>query len=538
MKQQYLAACFLLLLLALLGFFVFPGHTWLQSDTQIYAPMLDRMVDPSLFPNDELALRPHVTWTLYDEIAIGLRRVTGLDLQSVLAGQQIVFRFVGLLGAFLLAQALGLSLPAALCAAGLFGLGAVINGPAVLTLEYEPVPRAFAILLLMGAFGCASQRRWRAAAGLAFLATIYHPTSTAPFWACAALYFLLTKERRELWPLAAACAASVGVVLLCAVFQHGATERQVWFGGIPPALESIQKFRARYNWIQFWPTPWFRQYPLLLLFTAGAWWRLRDKLSPQARFFTLAVAVFGMLTVPVQYVLLDMGKWILMPQFQPARAVLFITAMAVLLGAAAGWHAATAGRRLEAFGWLVIVFAIPVNGLVIELFTQPDEKRLLLAFGLAAATVAAASFPKAALLVPAAAIFLIPNFAGVQNYPVLHTTPLRELSAWARSGTPKDAVFLFADAGHGLQPGIFRNDAKRSIYVDWKGGGQANLLENFGALWWTRWQAVHQAELPLLPLDEYHRMGVDYLVVHTANQPAGAPAIYRNQEWAVLPTRP
>lgn len=538
MKQQYLAAAVALLAFTLLGFFVFPGHTWLQSDTQIYAPMLDRMVDPTLFPRDELALRPHVTWTLYDEISVALRRLTGLPLQPVLQGQQLLFRAVGLFGAFLLAEALGLALPAALCAAGLFGLGAVINGPAVLTLEYEPVPRAFAVLLLMGAFGCAAHRRWRAAAAFAFLATIYHPTSTAPFWACAAVYFLFTKSRRELWPLLAACAASIAAILLCAALQHGATERQVWFGAIPPPLEAIQKFRGKYNWIQFWPTPWFRQYPVLLLFTAAAWWRIRHRLTPQARFFTLAAAVYGMLSVPVQYVLLDIGKWILMPQFQPARAVLFITVMAILLGTAAGWHAATAGRRLEAFAWLVVVFAIPVNGTVLELFTEPDARRLLLVAALAAATVSAAALPRAAVLIPAAAVFLIPGFAGIQNYPSLHTAPLSALSAWARQNTPQDAVFFFADAGHGLQPGIFRNDAKRSIYVDWKGGGQANLLEKFGALWWERWQAVHQAEPPLLPLEDYRRMGIGYLVVRPGRQPAAAQPLFTNQDWAVIPTAP
>lgn len=538
MKQQYPATAFVLLVLTLLGFFVFPGHTWLQSDTQIYAPMLDRMLDPALFPKDELALRPHVTWTLYDEIAIGLRHLTGADLEHVLGGQQIIFRFIGLAGAFLLAHAIGLGLPAALFAAGCFGLGAVINGPAVLTLEYEPVPRAFAILLLMGAFGCAANRYWRASAILAFLATIYHPTSTAPFWACAAIYFLASRSRRELWPLAAACAAAVATVLLCAVLQHGETERQVWFGIIPAKLEAIQKFRAMYNWIQFWPSPWFWQYPVLLLFTAGAWLRLRPWLSAEARFFTLAVAAYGMVMVPLQYLLLDVGKWILMPQFQPARAVLFITAMAVLLGAAAGWHAATSGRRLEAFGWFVVVFAIPTNGLVIQLFTQPDTRKLPLVIALAALAVVAVKWPRTAVLVPAAAIFLIPGFGGVRNYPVLHTAPLRELSNWAHSSTPLDTTFLFADVGHGLQPGIFRNDAKRNIYVDWKGGGQANLLENFADLWWKRWNEVHEAKLPLLPLEDYRAMGIDYIVVRSANRPPSITAIYSNTDWAVLPTRP
>ncbi len=538
MKQQYPATAFVLLVLMLLGFFVFPGHTWLQSDTQIYAPMLDRMMDPALFPKDELALRPHVTWTLYDEIAIGLRHLTGADLERVLGGQQLAFRFIGLAGAFLLAQAMGLGLPAALFAAGCFGLGAVINGPSVLTLEYEPVPRAFAILLLMGAFGCAANRYWRVSAALAFLATIYHPTSTAPFWACAALYFLVSRSRRELWPLAVACAAAVGTVLLCASLQNGETERQVWFGVIPTQLEAVQKFRAMYNWIQFWPSPWFWQYPVLLLFSAGAWWRIRTRLSPEARFFSLAVAVYGMLMVPLQYLLLDVGKWILMPQFQPARAVLFITAMALLLGVAAGWHAAAAGRRLEAFAWFVVIFAIPTNGLVIQLFTVPDARKLALVLALAAGAVLVVKWPRTAVLVPAAAVFLIPGFGEVRNYPVLHTAPLRALSDWAQGSTPPDAMFLFADVGHGLQPGVFRNDAKRSIYVDWKGGGQANLLENFAGLWWQRWNAVHEAKLPLLPLEDYRAMGVDYIVVRPANRPPAATAVYSNSDWAVLVTRP
>lgn len=103
---------------------------------------------------------------------------------------------------------------------------------------------------------------------------------------------------------------------------------------------------------------------------------------------------------------------------------------------------------------------------MIQLFTVPDARKLTLVLALAAVAVMAVKWPRTAVLVPAAAIFLIPGFGGVRNYPVLHTAPLRALSAWAHESTPQDAMFLFADVGHGLQPGVFRNDAKRSIYVD------------------------------------------------------------------------
>ena len=89
-----------------------------------------------------------------------------------------------------------------------------------------------------------------------------------------------------------------------------------------------------------------------------------------------------------------------------------------------------------------------------------------------------------------AGFFLVPTIGAVRLYPRLHTPQLAQLSAWARASTPRDAVFLFADAGRQLQPGIFRSEALRAVYVDWKGGGQVNYLSDLGVEWWARWQQV------------------------------------------------
>ena len=72
------------LALALLTFFQFPGHTYLQQDSQIYLPILEHLRDPSILQNDILAQQPHVAFTLYDEIARFLRALTGLDFRAVL----------------------------------------------------------------------------------------------------------------------------------------------------------------------------------------------------------------------------------------------------------------------------------------------------------------------------------------------------------------------------------------------------------------------------------------------------------------------
>src|SRR5579872_6987813 len=137
------------LALALLTFFQFPGHTWLQQDTQIYVPVLENEHDPSVLRNDILVQHPNVAYTLYDEAALALRAVTPLDFRQVLALQQIATRALGIWGLWLMATALGLSSGGAWLVAMIVSLGATIAGPSVLTFEYEPTPRAFALPLLL-----------------------------------------------------------------------------------------------------------------------------------------------------------------------------------------------------------------------------------------------------------------------------------------------------------------------------------------------------------------------------------------------------
>src|SRR5690242_13736546 len=95
--------------LALATFFWFPGHTWLVQDTQIYAPILEHQMDPSVLRNDLIAQHPHDAFTLYDELAIGARRITGLGFKEILQAQQLVTRALGIWGLMLLAEAFGLS---------------------------------------------------------------------------------------------------------------------------------------------------------------------------------------------------------------------------------------------------------------------------------------------------------------------------------------------------------------------------------------------------------------------------------------------
>src|ERR1700676_5216907 len=98
-----------ILAITLLNFFQFPGHTFLQSDTQIYMPILEHIWDSSVLQNDLIALHPHVAFTLYDETAVTLRKITGLEFRLVLEAEQFLLRALGIWGVYLIAAALGLS---------------------------------------------------------------------------------------------------------------------------------------------------------------------------------------------------------------------------------------------------------------------------------------------------------------------------------------------------------------------------------------------------------------------------------------------
>src|ERR1035438_7907429 len=94
--------------LTLAGFFVFPGHTYLQSDTQIYVPMMEHIADPATFQHDLVATKPHLSYTIYDDVTIGLRRTMGLPFETSLILQQVLYRTLQLYGIYLLVLALPL----------------------------------------------------------------------------------------------------------------------------------------------------------------------------------------------------------------------------------------------------------------------------------------------------------------------------------------------------------------------------------------------------------------------------------------------
>jgi len=127
----------------------------------------------------------------------------------------------------------------------------------------------------------------------------------------------------------------------------------------------------------------------------------------------------------------------------------------------------------------------------------------------------------------AAGFFAIPALGGVVNYPHLQTPELAQLSGWALASTPRDAVFLFPDAGRALYPGVFREKALRAVYVDWKGGGQVNFAKQFGEQWWFRWQQTMALKFNPADFPKYAGLGIQYVVLQKKDR-IQMPPVFEN----------
>jgi len=537
MRRVWIGAA--ILGITLLNFFQFPGHTWLQSDTQIYAPILEHLWNPAVLQKDLIAQHPHVAFTLYDETALTLRWATGLDLHYVLEAEQFLVRALGIWGVYLIATALGLSDLLALMVAATFSLGATILGPSVLLFEYEPVPRGLAVPLMFLATGLIAHERFVGGGVAASVAFLMHAPTVFPFWmvyvAWAAWPSRAYTMRRKLIPLCVLAAA--GLVLLAASLpETSSAETRPFFTRLDPHQEELQRMRAGYNFISLWWRQRIVHYLILYAATILAVWRLRRDMPQPLRFFSLGLPLMGLASIPVSYVLLEKLHWALIPEVQPLRALLFVTAFAMLLGAAAAARALAGRHYAEALAWLVLAFLPPVNREI----AWPAWNRAGVVIALALFTLAAmrvmqsgARWSKlAAAVAIAVPFFVIPTWGRVENYPPLHTAELTQLAAWGRTSTPQDAVFLFPDADQDLEPGVFRAEALRAVYVDWKTGGQVNFFKDLGEEWWRRWQKTMAQPFDPHDLARYQGLGIDYLVVGTKNKLAATPPVFENALFA------
>lgn len=518
-----------------------PGRAYLISDTQIYSPMLDRIVDPSLYTRELVAQKQHLSLTVWDEVLLTVRRVTGIPHEYILDVLQALSRLLGLYGLFLIGTALGLSESAALLIPAIVGLGASVYGPAILTVEFEAVPRGIAGMLSLLALGWAMHGTNRNAALAAGVGFLFHAPAVVPFLVAFTIFQLWRREFRPLgW-----ISAFVVVSAIFAWLQPGIVEKQSFFTIVDPAWEELQRMRASYNWLSTWK-PWAFWNFLSNGVVAGlALWRIWKHLGVRARFYSAALPLIGLLSLPIAWFVMERMKWALMAQVQPARAVLFTLVFALILSIAAALYAVRAGKWVEAALWFGPSIFTALHTYLWEQYSIPQQDLQMSAVGIAAALLTAwfskrsaqITIVSATLAVGVAVLcgWLWKDVLKKSNFASPENPDLTAASQWVRQNSPKDAMFLLPELVRSSESGVFRVRAQRALYVDWKIGGQVNYSRDFSFEWWRR---MKLADDKTRALSSWKAEGVDYLILKAATAFPHGREVYRNSRYAIYNLNP
>jgi hypothetical protein len=482
--RRWLLVALAILAITLLEFHLFPGHSYLQSDSQIFVAMVERLARPAFLSRDFVATPPHLVFTGYDEITLLLHRITHQDFQSVLAWQQLACRAAAVIGIYLLASSAGLKDFAALFVAALVNLGAALPGAAVSITEREPVPHAMAFSLCLLAVGLLATGKPLLSGLAGGVAMIYQPSTAALMWAAVAFTFILNRQLRPLLrPMLTILFVFLLLLANLAQLQPGVIDSGAFFRRISPTWLSVLRERTPEVMVSTWSGKAIFFYLLVIAGGVLAGKRIWPSLNRQAKSMSAILVFGGLLSLPVSGILLEIYRWSLIPQSQPARGLLFTVALSLGAAAIAAMRALSSGRRMEAAGWCAFALAISI---------------------------------------------------GSQTRTHDTSTPsVRQLASWARENTWGGSMFLFPDAGRAIDPGIFRAESIRAVYVDWTGGQLSKYFEDFAREWDSRWNSTMAGTFSARKLEQSLNLPVDYYVLRRENALARIRPVYSTRDYVI-----
>ncbi|MFL6450250.1 MAG: hypothetical protein ACJ746_21610 [Bryobacteraceae bacterium] len=486
--RRWLSVGLALVLITLLEFHFFPGHTYLRSDSQIFVAMIERLAAPAFLSRDFVATPPHLVFTAYDEVTLLLHRLTQQDFQSILAWQQLACRASAVVGIFLLASSAGVKDFPALLIAAVVNMGAALPGAAVSATEPEPVPHAMAFSLCLLALGLLANEKPLLSGFAGGVALAYQPATAAIMWAAVALTFVLNRRLRPvLRPMLTILLVFLLLLANLAQLQPGVIDAGTFFRRISPSWLRILRERTPEVMISTWSGEAIAFY--LLVFVGGviASARIWPSLNRQSRWMGALLLFGGLLSLPLSGILLEVYRWSLVPQFQPARALLFTVALSLAAAPMAASRAAQMGKRFEAAAWCAFALAISV-GTQFRTAAHPD--------------------------------------------PVARPA-VAELASWAKESTWGGSMFLFPDAGRAAYPGIFRAESIRAVYADWIGGELSKYFEDFAREWDHRWHSTMGGDFSARRLEGLLDLPVDYYVLRRTNALERVQPVYGTRDFVV-----
>lgn len=536
--RRLLWLCLALAVIGWLEFQIFPGHTYLHSATQIYVPMLERIDSPGYLSRDLVATNPNLSYTIYDEVTLFLHREARLDFQRALEDQQFIFRLAGLIGVFLLARAAGLGDAYSLLIAALVNWGAALPGPAIYTVDTEPVPMAFACGAALLAAGLLATAKPLLGALAGAIALLYDPTIAAPFWTIVVLAFFFDRQSRKmLRPTLPILLVSVLLLANLAQLQPQMVADQALFARLSARTAELQQFRTPYAWFSPWRHELW-QYLALAVFGTWAAARIWPLLNRQTRWLMAGMGLAGIVSVFCNYVLADRARLAIAVALQPSRMLVFTVLFTSFACALAAVEAVKRRLYWEAFGWFALVAALPLNARMFDflcIFESGHAAPFALCLSIAALFTWTARSKR---LLPLALLAAIPALAVAIRAGRLSPSDesrksVTELAAWAEQNTWGGSLFLFPDAGRELYPGVFRARSRRALWVDWKSGMLVASFQPVALEWFDRWQGSMAGGFSRERLESLLPLPIDYYVVKSAHRLPGMPTAFRNQEFYV-----
>ena len=534
--------CLAIFAAAWLEFEIFPGHSYLEGNTQLYVPMLERIDAPGLLSRDLVATNPTLSLTAYDEATLLLHGAAHQTFRRALLGQQVIFRVAALLGIFLLARATGLSHLFAFVVAAIVNLGTTLAGPAVFFTDREPLPGPFAFALTLLAMGLLTQETPLLAAVAGGLAFLYDPVMAAPFWGVLLFAFWIDKEMRRLVrPMLPILLVFVLLLANLAQLQPSTVSEPI-SASIPRHLAVFQHTYAPQLYIQSWPSGELYQLLALCVLDCG----LRS-VAGRCSLVRSAASVFGtaacgLLSIPISYALLDLSHFAWVARLQPTRTLLFSAAAAALLFGLAGMRAILRRSASEALGWFFLLFALPASRGLFDFLQITDRQRLsqfAIAIALAALTTGLLlSFATSAarvlvLAAPAIGALALSQTPGLKPAPIPFLPSIAELAVWADANTWGSSVFLFADSSRAAYPGVFRAESRHALWVDWKSAQGVIYSESAARSWQERWQDTFADNFSTGHLETMLRSPIDYYVLRRQHQLTNARHAFINANFVV-----
>ena len=490
----------LLILLALLvvtwfEFQIYPGHTYLQGETQLLVPMLERLDAPGFLSRDLVASNPTFAYTIYDEITQLLHAEGRLSFEQALLRQQIFFRFAAIVGIFLCARALKVAPLLSVILSGAVNCITQLTAPFAFVTNPEPTPASFALSLVFLAAGLMVNRNALLGGLAAGMALLYEPMTALAFWLVLIVAWLADKPLRRFLRPAWFSLLIFGLILGNLVqLQAGLGGGQELTAEMSAAMVHLTQIRTPWTWVSIWATVGIWNYLFVLVCGIWALARIWTRAERLTRWMIAGLLLSGIASVGVAAFLLATRMQIAV-EMPASRNLAFTVAMSMLLCGAAACQAALERKWNQTLPWAALLVAAVLNAQVLDLFHG---------------RIAAASRPRS-----------VPS-------------DVQALAAWAEQNTWGSSMFQFLDAGEGNQPGMFRALSRRALWADWQSGLISDYSDKAGQEWWSRWQSSISGSNSSERLKRMLAQPIDYYVLPQGSGLAGAKPVFQNSGFVVF----